>query len=169
MQGKGGISSGTIVAILVPISVAVLIFIVFICCLSKRRRNKHDSDPKDESATNNFSVDNMIGKGGSGEVYQAIPYIYIDFMFELQGMLPDGQEIAVKRLYKTESSRRGVEDFKNEVEVNATIKHRNLVRLLGFSVQDDEKILIFEYMPNGGLHNILFGKSIYINSTYARF
>ncbi|KAK4258906.1 hypothetical protein QN277_005302 [Acacia crassicarpa] len=103
-QGKGGISSGTIVAIVVPISVAVLIFIVFICCLSKRRRNKHDSDPEYESAfdishlvsqqydfhtikaaTNNFSVDNMIGKGGFAEVYQ--------------GMLLDGQKISVKRFY----------------------------------------------------------------------
>ena len=83
-------------------------------------------------------------------------------MFDIQGMLTNGQEIAVKRLSKY--SRRKVEEFKNEIEVLARIQHKNLVRLLGFCVQKEEKILIYEFMPNRSLNKILYGKSTFITS-----
>ena len=76
-------------------------------------------------------------------------------MFDIQGVLPNGQEIAVKRL--STRYRQGAEKFKNEVEVLAKLQHQNLVSLLGFCVQGEEKILVLEYISNRSLDNILFG------------
>ncbi|OMO96603.1 hypothetical protein COLO4_15182 [Corchorus olitorius] len=74
-----------------------------------------------ESATNKFAEDNKIGAGGFGIVYK--------------GTLPNGQEIAVKRLSSSTSSGQGCEEFRNEVLVVAKLQHRNLVKLLGYCLE----------------------------------
>ncbi|CAK8532438.1 unnamed protein product [Lathyrus sativus] len=93
-----------------------------------------------QAATNNFSIDNYIGKGGFGEVYK--------------GILFDGREVAIKRL--SESSKQGVEEFKNEVLLIAKLQHRNLVTFIGFCLEQHEKILIYEFVPNKSLDYFLF-------------
>ncbi|XP_029122692.1 G-type lectin S-receptor-like serine/threonine-protein kinase At4g03230 isoform X2 [Elaeis guineensis] len=92
------------------------------------------------AATNNFSKENKLGEGGFGPVYK--------------GKLPGGQEIAVKRLSKR--SGQGLKEFKNEVELISKLQHRNLVRLLGCCIYGDEKLLIYEFMPNKSLDAFLF-------------
>ncbi|XP_076896677.1 G-type lectin S-receptor-like serine/threonine-protein kinase At4g27290 [Bidens hawaiensis] len=90
-------------------------------------------------ATNKFSIDNKLGEGGFGPVYK--------------GVL-EGQEIAVKRLSK--ASKQGLDEFKNEVICIAKLQHRNLVKLLGYCIQGEETMLVYEYMPNKSLDWFIF-------------
>ncbi|XP_074378669.1 G-type lectin S-receptor-like serine/threonine-protein kinase At4g27290 [Apium graveolens] len=93
------------------------------------------------NATDNFSNDFKLGEGGFGPVYK--------------GILEDGQEIAVKR--RSTCSSQGTEEFKNEVSCIAKLQHRNLVRLLGWSTEEGERILFYEYLHNKSLDYFIFG------------
>ncbi|XP_048634136.1 cysteine-rich receptor-like protein kinase 17 [Brassica napus] len=80
----------------------------------------------------------------------------------------NGTEVAVKRLSKT--SGQGEVEFKNEVVVVAKLQHRNLVRLLGFSLHGEEKLLVYEFVPNQSLYYFLFdpSKRVQLNWTVRR-
>ncbi|KAF3502254.1 hypothetical protein F2Q69_00044273 [Brassica cretica] len=91
-------------------------------------------------ATNGFSKDGFLGKGGFGEVYR--------------GTLMLSREIAVKRMsYNVDE---GVKQFVSEVVTMRCLKHRNLVPLLGYCRRKHELLLVSEYMPNGSLDEHLF-------------
>ncbi|KAF8674391.1 hypothetical protein HU200_048222 [Digitaria exilis] len=94
------------------------------------------------SVTNNFSEDNILGRGGFGTVYK--------------GELHDGTKIAVKRMEAGVMGNKGLNEFKSEIAVLTKVRHRNLVSLLGYCLDGNERILVYEYMPQGTLSQHLF-------------
>ncbi|KAM0994623.1 hypothetical protein TB1_009556 [Malus domestica] len=92
------------------------------------------------AATDKFSDSNKLGEGGFGPVYK--------------GVLSDGKEVAIKRL--SSCSEQGSDEFTNEVRLLMKLQHKNLVRLLGFCVEGEEKLLVYEYLPNSSLNVFLF-------------
>ncbi|KAI8528681.1 hypothetical protein RHMOL_Rhmol12G0166500 [Rhododendron molle] len=93
-------------------------------------------------ATNFFSEANQLGHGGFGPVYK--------------GLIPNGQEVAVKKL--SLDSRQGFKEFTNEVKLLLKTQHKNLVMLLGCCAEGPEKMLVYEYLPNRSLDYFLFDK-----------
>ncbi|KAL6210451.1 hypothetical protein ACLB2K_015683 [Fragaria x ananassa] len=106
-----------------------------------------------KTATDDFADSNKPGEGGYGPVYKG-------------KLLQEGQEIAVKRLSKI--SRQGLEEFKNEVSLIRKLQHRNLVRLLGCCTEEEESILIYEFMPNNSLDSFIFDSSKRVLLDWAR-
>ncbi|KAL6660888.1 hypothetical protein ACP70R_000272 [Stipagrostis hirtigluma subsp. patula] len=149
-------------AVALPVGTVLAVAALAGVFLFKRRRNanRQETPPVDDNnededinyiepeqlnlsvlraAMDNFSEENKLGEGGFGEVFK--------------GTLQNGEEIAVKRLSKHSSQ--GFHELKNEMVLAAKLKHRNLVRLMGMCLQE-EKLLIYEYMPNRSLDTFLF-------------
>ncbi|PKI52165.1 hypothetical protein CRG98_027435 [Punica granatum] len=94
------------------------------------------------NVTNNFSEENVLGRGGFGTVYK--------------GELHDGTKIAVKRMESSVVSEKGMTEFKSEIAVLTKVRHRHLVALLGYCLDGNERLLVYEYMPQGTLSKHLF-------------
>ncbi|KAJ6370837.1 hypothetical protein OIU77_001360 [Salix suchowensis] len=94
------------------------------------------------NVTNNFSEGNILGRGGFGVVYK--------------GELHDGTKIAVKRMESGVISGKGLAEFKSEIAVLTKVRHRHLVALLGYCLDGNEKLLVYEYMPQGTLSRHIF-------------
>ncbi|XP_060674733.1 G-type lectin S-receptor-like serine/threonine-protein kinase At4g27290 isoform X2 [Ziziphus jujuba] len=144
-----------IIVSLITIIFCILVLVILLAFWNKKSKGRdliqQESNEEDlelplydlatiQFATNNFSPEYWIGAGGFGPVYK--------------GKLLTGQEIAVKRLSK--NSGQGVKEFKNEVQLIAKLQHRNLVSLFGCYIQGDERMLIYEYMPNRSLDHLIF-------------
>ncbi|KAJ0454365.1 putative protein kinase RLK-Pelle-DLSV family [Helianthus annuus] len=163
---SGSSSNTTIVVVIAVVAtLSLVILVVFFVCVFMRRKRKHEARQPDslvyeegdaneistaeslqysfgiiKAATNDFSENNKLGQGGFGLVYK--------------GKLQNGQEIAVKRLSR--DSGQGEQEFKNEVLLLARLQHRNLVRLLGFSLQGSERLLMYEFVQNASLDKFIF-------------
>ncbi|MBA0686564.1 hypothetical protein Goari_014162 [Gossypium aridum] len=94
------------------------------------------------NVTNNFSEENILGQGGFGVVYK--------------GELHDGTKIAVKRMESGVISGKGSTEFMSEIAVLTKVRHRHLVALLGYCLDGNEKLLVYEYMPQGTLSRHIF-------------
>lgn len=84
-----------------------------------------------------------------------------------QGLLPDGLEIAVKRLSK--ESKQGIRELKNELLLVAKLQHRNLVKLIGACLHEEEKLLVYEYIPNKSLDDFIFGNKLSLSLSLSQF
>ncbi|KAK6926516.1 Leucine-rich repeat-containing N-terminal, plant-type [Dillenia turbinata] len=90
-----------------------------------------------QKVTNNFAPANEVGRGGFGTVYK--------------GELEDGTKIAVKRMEATVVSSKALDEFCAEIAVLSKVRHRHLVSLLGYSIEGYERLLVYEFMPQGAL------------------
>ncbi|GJR60713.1 cysteine-rich receptor-like protein kinase 2 [Tanacetum coccineum] len=148
-SSKVGIIAGAVGGALLFIFVIVFWFLYRL--RKKSKKAKQDTSElkgavnfnyKDlQMATNNFSVENILGKGGFGEVFKAV--------------LNDQSVVAVKKLQVQHA--RAKDEFENEVKLISNVHHRNLLRLLGWSSDGSDLLLVLEYMSNGSLDRFLWG------------
>ncbi|CAJ1978518.1 unnamed protein product [Sphenostylis stenocarpa] len=148
---------GLKVGIALGIGVLSIFSISVVCFISRRR---HHVDENEEffgiearpytfsysvlkNSTNNFDSSNKLGEGGFGPVYK--------------GKLNDGRLIAVKQL--SAQSRQGNTEFMTEIATISAVRHRNLIKLHGCCSQKDKRLLVYEYLENGSLNKLLFGKA----------
>ncbi|KAJ4833178.1 hypothetical protein Tsubulata_016046 [Turnera subulata] len=149
----------TIMAVTIPTLSAFFVLGLVFCTSCKRKKGTVSENDDVEVpmfdldtislATNNFSEANIIGAGGFGSVYK--------------GQLLTGQEIAVKKLSR--NSGQGIQEFRNEVVLIAKLQHKNLVGLVGSCIQGEDRMLVYEYMPNKSLDYFIFGLCLLTFST----
>lgn len=103
-----------------------------------------------KSATRNFRNDTVLGEGGFGKVYKGSLVLDKD----KNGSAPS--TVAVKKL--NSESMQGLEEWRSEVNFLGTLSHPNLVKLLGYCGEEEELLLVYEFMQKGSLENHLFGR-----------
>ncbi|KAE8775019.1 putative receptor-like protein kinase [Hordeum vulgare] len=143
-------NTGVVIAIVLGIVVIFLsILVVYLWRKARATQYAEEDDdagsllfdlPTLRKATGDFAEKNKLGHGGFGAVYK--------------GSLSNGREIAVKRLDK--ASNQGIQQLRNELILVAKLRHNNLAKLLGVCLKGQEKLLVYEYMPNRSLDTFLF-------------
>lgn len=140
--------------VIVTVIVVVTVFaVITLTCMRIRGKRLEKSrawklttfqrlDFKAEDVLECLKEENVIGKGGAGIVYR--------------GSMPNGIEVAIKRLVGRGSGRCD-HGFSAEIQTLGRIRHRNIVRLLGYVSNKDTNLLLYEYMPNGSLGEMLHG------------
>ncbi|PPS11397.1 hypothetical protein GOBAR_AA09245 [Gossypium barbadense] len=156
--------TGLIVGIVVGVGVVCLLSIAAFFIFRRRRRVPMKDDEEFlgidarpytfnyaelKAATEDFSPANKLGEGGFGPVYK--------------GRLDDGRAIAVKQLSAV--SRQGKSQFVTEIATISAVQHRNLVKLYGCCIEAEQRLLVYEFLENKSLDQILFGKSLDLNWT----
>ena len=151
-----GIIAGIVIALI--IFFVVVLFVSIKCYVSSRHkkfggvenpenggtsvRNIEISIEVLEQETNNFNEDNILGRGGFGVVYK--------------GEYHDGTEVVVKRMESSAMGGKGIKEFQAEISVLTKVRHRHLASLLGCCINGNERLLVYEYMPQGTLTQHLF-------------
>ncbi|XP_042484716.1 probable serine/threonine-protein kinase PIX13 isoform X2 [Macadamia integrifolia] len=103
-----------------------------------------------KSATRNFKPDSMLGEGGFGRVFKG----WLDEKTYTPSKIGSGMVVAVKKL--NPESMQGLEEWRSEVNFLGGLSHPNLVKLLGYCIEDKELLLVYEFMQKGSLENHLF-------------
>ncbi|KAM7262815.1 hypothetical protein ACFE04_000498 [Oxalis oulophora] len=149
-MGNGGLSAKKITIIVGSVAFFVALVAVVGKDITASSEYLHLEFGTVRAATSHFSDNKKLGQGGFGTVYKASNNQY-------QGTLINGQEIAVKRL--SQNSKQGELEFKTEVKLMTKLRHRNLVRLIGFSLEKEERVLVYEFLPNSSLDRYVFRKA----------
>ncbi|GJN36902.1 hypothetical protein PR202_gb25840 [Eleusine coracana subsp. coracana] len=156
---KSSLSTGAIVGIVMAAFAVAAILSSLITVIILRKRSRHSSSKKRSAkripmkiaglrdfsfedlshCTDDFCDSALIGQGGYGKVYR--------------GALADGTVVAIKRAQQ--GSLQGSKEFFTEIELLSRLHHRNLVSLLGYCDEEDEQMLVYEFMPNGNLRDHL--------------
>lgn len=106
-----------------------------------------------KSATKSFKSDTLLGEGGFGKVYKG----WLDEKTLSPAKAGSGMVVAIKKL--NSESTQGFQEWQSEVNFLGTLSHPNLVKLLGYCWDDDELLLVYEFMPKGSLENHLFRRN----------
>ncbi|GKU90124.1 hypothetical protein SLEP1_g4164 [Rubroshorea leprosula] len=144
-------TASKLIITVITLVTALLLIIVTVYRMRKKRLQKSLAwkltafqrlDFKAEDVLECLKEENIIGKGGAGTVYR--------------GSMPDGIDVAIKRLVGCGSGRND-HGFSAEIQTLGRIRHRNIVKLLGYVSNKDANLLLYEYMPNGSLGELLHG------------
>ncbi|CAK9148302.1 unnamed protein product [Ilex paraguariensis] len=143
-------TSKLLVTVITLVTVVLLLVVTYIRIRNRKLQNSkvwkltafQRLGFKVEDVVESLKEENIIGKGGAGIVYR--------------GSMPDGVDVAIKRLVGRGSGRSD-QGFSAEIQTLGKIRHRNIVRLLGYVSNKDTNLLLYEYMSNGSLGEVLHG------------
>ncbi|KAK3149197.1 hypothetical protein QOZ80_3AG0214190 [Eleusine coracana subsp. coracana] len=154
-HGHGGLSNTVKLLIVLGLLVCSIVFAA--AAILKARSLKKASEARvwkltafqrldfsSDDVLDSLKEENIIGKGGAGIVYK--------------GAMPNGELVAVKRLPAMVRGSSHDHGFSAEIQTLGRIRHRHIVRLLSFCSNNETNLLVYEYMPNGSLGEMLHGK-----------